>query len=103
MTRLRVLLSEASSLTAREHLTVLGTAGGAGGGDEQRPVRLVPLEPLGPAAAPLPCLRHVLLRFGRRGTGPGVLLDARLWALKARGQLPICWPPARPGLVVSWG
>ena len=27
MTRLRVLLSEASSLTAREHLTVLGTAG----------------------------------------------------------------------------
>ena len=26
MTRLRVLLSEASSLTAREHLTVLGTA-----------------------------------------------------------------------------
>ena len=27
VTRLRVLLSEASSLTAREHLTVLGTAG----------------------------------------------------------------------------
>jgi hypothetical protein len=27
MKRLRVLLSEASSLTAREHLTVLGTAG----------------------------------------------------------------------------
>ena len=26
MNRLRVLLSEASSLTAREHLTVLGTA-----------------------------------------------------------------------------
>ena len=26
VTRLRVLLSEASSLTAREHLTVLGTA-----------------------------------------------------------------------------
>ena len=27
MNRLRVLLSEASGLTAREHLTVLGTAG----------------------------------------------------------------------------
>ena len=27
MTRLRVLLSEASRLTAREHLTILGTAG----------------------------------------------------------------------------
>src|SRR5215472_829618 len=40
--------------------------GGAGGGDEQRPVRLVPLEPLDPAAAPLLCLRH---RPGRVSAG----------------------------------
>src|SRR5262249_60404399 len=40
MKRLRVLLSEASSLTAREHLTVLGAAGGGGGGGGGDPLAL---------------------------------------------------------------
>src|SRR5262249_58818927 len=42
MKRLRALLSEASSLTAREHLTVLGAAGVGGGGRWSDPRGLCP-------------------------------------------------------------
>ena len=56
--RLRVLLSEAPSLTAREHLTVLGAAGVRVEAMSSDPFAPVSLEPLDLAPSPVPCPRH---------------------------------------------
>jgi hypothetical protein len=54
-------------------------------------------------------LSAVLLRFGRRLPGwlkwprrAGRLLGRALVGAEARGQSPLCWPPAGPGLVGRW-